>query len=464
MTQYYIDPYSGSDVTGQGTLAAPWQTGAYAVTQMVSSDTLTVVDLNSKGVSGGILANTKVAKAGDTMTGPLTLSADPTAILEAVTKEYADGNIAGVLAALGALTNNYFIGYNAGDARFELMSVLGAGGAPNGAAGGGLRGSYPNPLLGGTRVVRVDSTAGGGDYQTVAAALAYIATQTRTASAPWGVEIGPGDFVETAPLTLPTYTYLNGKGYGINAAMSFDANSWFPSRIKFVNAAGGACIICNGFNAIGGLMIHNLWGATQLAADAQLILANGSLALDNVHLVINGQANAGLYTVTGVKFASGSAKVARTYTAINANAPLTNVSIESAGNISLSIQFSWVDTGSGVGILNSSTGFTILRDTFVGGMVSGNVSPLTADLKTTSTGKILIGPGCMYRTQSEANAGTIQPFASRAAQYLPNSAPVDGDIINSQAIAWLDETNHQIVWRVRDSAGNLHTVTSPAWT
>src|SRR5262245_66634927 len=39
--------------------------------------------------------NGKVAKAGDTMTGPLVLPADPTAALQAATKQYVDGKFLG---------------------------------------------------------------------------------------------------------------------------------------------------------------------------------------------------------------------------------------------------------------------------------------------------------------------------------------------------------------------------------
>jgi hypothetical protein len=44
--------------------------------------------------SGSSLYYPYVAKAGDTMTGPLVLSADPTAALGAVTKQYSDGKVA----------------------------------------------------------------------------------------------------------------------------------------------------------------------------------------------------------------------------------------------------------------------------------------------------------------------------------------------------------------------------------
>jgi hypothetical protein len=47
----------------------------------------------------------KVAKAGDTMTGALTLSADPTNALHAATKAYVDAQISGVTP--GSTTNGY---------------------------------------------------------------------------------------------------------------------------------------------------------------------------------------------------------------------------------------------------------------------------------------------------------------------------------------------------------------------
>lgn len=53
--------------------------------------------MSATGYAGG--DPNKVAKAGDTMTGPLTLSADPVAALQAATKEYVDADASSAAAA-----------------------------------------------------------------------------------------------------------------------------------------------------------------------------------------------------------------------------------------------------------------------------------------------------------------------------------------------------------------------------
>ncbi len=68
-------------------------------TQNLHAATKSYVDtLNSTALG---VANNKVSKSGDTMTGKLTLDGDPTAPLHAATKQYVDGQISGAVGALG---------------------------------------------------------------------------------------------------------------------------------------------------------------------------------------------------------------------------------------------------------------------------------------------------------------------------------------------------------------------------
>ncbi|MDR1071327.1 MAG: hypothetical protein LBL21_01645 [Rickettsiales bacterium] len=48
----------------------------------------------------------KLDKSGGTMTGALTLSADPSANLQAATKQYVDSQVGSILSALNAINGN----------------------------------------------------------------------------------------------------------------------------------------------------------------------------------------------------------------------------------------------------------------------------------------------------------------------------------------------------------------------
>lgn len=52
----------------------------------------------------------------------------------------------------------------------------------------------------------------GGDFATVKDALAFVASQPRSITAPWEIRVGPGVFSEDNPLIVPKYTTINGSG------------------------------------------------------------------------------------------------------------------------------------------------------------------------------------------------------------------------------------------------------------
>lgn len=54
----------------------------------------------------------------------------------------------------------------------------------------------------------------GGDYTTLTAALAYVATQTRSDVDPWLVLIYPGLYDAEGAISVPTYTHVQGVGDG----------------------------------------------------------------------------------------------------------------------------------------------------------------------------------------------------------------------------------------------------------
>ncbi len=68
--------------------------------------------------------------AGGTMSGALVLSADPSAALGAVTKQYADGYLGGqVVSALSSITNGQVLAWNSSTSKWEPATVSGGGAA-----------------------------------------------------------------------------------------------------------------------------------------------------------------------------------------------------------------------------------------------------------------------------------------------------------------------------------------------
>jgi hypothetical protein len=105
-TKQYVDTAETDAVSTSNTYAdgliTTLKSGASA-----GFDTFAEVEAEIGNVSSGSTSglSLKVAKAGDTMSGALTLSADPTNALHAATKAYVDAQISGVTP--GSTTNGY---------------------------------------------------------------------------------------------------------------------------------------------------------------------------------------------------------------------------------------------------------------------------------------------------------------------------------------------------------------------
>ena len=105
-TKQYVDTAETDAVSTSNTYAdgliTTLKSGASA-----GYDTFAEVETQIGNVSSGSTSglSLKVAKSGDTMTGALTLSADPTNALHASTKQYVDAQISGVTP--GSTTNGY---------------------------------------------------------------------------------------------------------------------------------------------------------------------------------------------------------------------------------------------------------------------------------------------------------------------------------------------------------------------
>jgi len=101
-TKGYVDTAVSTSNTYADGLITTLKSGASA-----GYDTFAEVETQIGNVSSGSTSglSLKVAKSGDTMTGALTLSADPTASLHAATKAYVDASVSSVTP--GSTTNGY---------------------------------------------------------------------------------------------------------------------------------------------------------------------------------------------------------------------------------------------------------------------------------------------------------------------------------------------------------------------
>jgi len=101
-TKGYVDTEVSTSNTYADGLITTLKSGASA-----GYDTFAEVETQIGNVSSGSTSglSLKVAKSGDTMTGALTLSADPTASLHAATKAYVDASVSSVTP--GSTTNGY---------------------------------------------------------------------------------------------------------------------------------------------------------------------------------------------------------------------------------------------------------------------------------------------------------------------------------------------------------------------
>jgi hypothetical protein len=117
-------------------------TSALALTATVATDISTAVSTHSSDTTSvhGIADTADLLlKSGGTMTGALTLSADPSSSLHAATKQYVDNTASGVIAkpqVLGATTANIDATYNNGTAGVGATLTHNTNGAFPAASGG----------------------------------------------------------------------------------------------------------------------------------------------------------------------------------------------------------------------------------------------------------------------------------------------------------------------------------------
>jgi hypothetical protein len=196
-----------------------------------------------------------LAKAGDTMTGPLVLAADPTAPMQAVTKQYSDKLFTAPMgltyiqqeqarANIGALKKNYLIngammvsqdnGATAGNpanAFYYAADQFGASG--NFSGGVGSYGQVPSPTPAGSPN-RVRFTVTTADTTIVAGDLAYITQRVE------GLRVADLQFGTAAAKTVTVAFGVRAPAGTYTVAFWNNTNGDRTYRTTYVIAAGEA--------------------------------------------------------------------------------------------------------------------------------------------------------------------------------------------------------------------------------
>lgn len=214
-----------------------------------------------------------VLKAGDTLTGPLVLTADPASAYQAADKHYVDASIATAESAAVAVSRLPVFGASgaghaagivpdpgasAGGTRFlreDQTWTTADGAVPGGTAGGDLSGSYPGPT-----VSAVHATAGtldGVDIGTTTPGVVRASTLTTTGALASGAPAGLGALISPGLNTgVAVGTGSGNLGYlaTYNDSLSFGMNRNYANG-NFANpgetAAGMGIDVGNGTSDIG---------------------------------------------------------------------------------------------------------------------------------------------------------------------------------------------------------------------
>jgi hypothetical protein len=375
------------------------------------ADTFRKITVNGKGLTTSTsavvasdittaLAYTPVNKNGDTMTGLLILSADPTAALGAVTKQYVDNVAAGlnVHASCITATTATLASSSAGTVTYN-----------NGTAGVGATltttGSFATiggaTTANGNRILVKDEAAQANNGIYVRTSATVLTRADDFDNAP-SAEIDAGDFtyivsgtlegttwVQTtpAPVTVGTtsivWTQLAGAGTytagtGINIASNVISNTGVLSNIA------GTGISVSG--ATGNVTIGNT-GVTNLSGTANQITMSAATGAITASLPAT---ITGLTSVTSTTFVGALTGNASTATALQTSRTLWGQAFTGAANVTGALTSVGNITGSGAMTIASAAATTMTLN-------SGTTGALTVDSGT--TGAVSIG--------NNANAKTI---------------------------------------------------------
>ncbi len=96
----------------------------------LADDSVTTAKIKDGAVTPAKLSQAYLPLAGGTLSGALVLSADPSAALGAVTKQYADGYLGGqVISGVSSVTNGQVLAWNSTTSKWEPSTVAGGGAA-----------------------------------------------------------------------------------------------------------------------------------------------------------------------------------------------------------------------------------------------------------------------------------------------------------------------------------------------
>lgn len=233
-----------------------------------------------------------------------------------------------------------------------------------------------------TRVVIVDE-GGGGDYLTVEEAVAFVATQTRSDTARWIIELtpGPNHTIDVAPLAVPSYTSVRG----------MIPHSIYPfygqTRLVCPALASGACVTL----AAGSALVNvNVKFSGTLTGPAKAVEVIGSAAA-LINTTVENAASTATQAFSMIETATSPNTGLVMYyvmTASNANATnTTHVKHQNGGSVH-AVDSIFGHTGGLNGIHNTSTGTVSLLRSVVGAWYSTNSDAMAAALRNDSTGKI----------------------------------------------------------------------------
>lgn len=409
---YTSDSFNGSaNVTGTATLASVGTAGTYtkvttdakgrvtAGESLLSADLPTYIGtLTSSQVTTG-LGFTPVNVAGDTMTGFLTLHADPTSSLHAVTKQYVDSVAQGLhthaasLAAtpdtLASITGGTITYNNGTDGVGATLTV----------AGGtfGVIDSV-NIATAGTRIlVRAEAnTAHNGIYT-----FTDSTTLTRAVDFDTPTEMAGGDFtfvqqgtlyndtgwvmtdpVVTVGTSAVVFSQFSGAGtYTAGAGLSLNGTQFShidTSSVVNVDNSGNTFIQDLTFDTFG--HVTGATSATVTIGDGTLTLATSGIATGSQTFTAN-QSTAATFTVNVP--ATNIAEGTRTTTTVPITSSTGTGATLSAATQSLAGVMTSADKTKLDGI---GTGATV---TSVGG--TGTVSGLTLSGTVTTSGNLTLG-------------------------------------------------------------------------
>jgi hypothetical protein len=238
-------------------------------------------DAANKGYVDAAVANvgsgSYVSKAGDTMTGPLTLPSDPVAPNQASNRHYVDSGLLAKTDLVGAMVPSAELGAGVASAA-TCLTGNGTWGSCGGGAPAGI--TYATTALNWTQTISTPLT--GGSQSTVTLTPCPVGIDT-TSAAGYQVLLAGGGNSEAVPVFTaaggclsgaasgtitftPFYSYPAGSTIGsassgiqetLNAGCGTDSTTWKNSQCNVTIPANGPNSSVNTYNVSGTIYLHS---------------------------------------------------------------------------------------------------------------------------------------------------------------------------------------------------------------